>query len=45
MERCRCDRISQPIRFAPRKVADLSTNKRHLFPASLPKEMAKYKFS
>ena len=35
----------QEVRFAARKVADLSTNKRHLFPASLPKEMAKYKLS
>ncbi|EFM01016.1 hypothetical protein HMPREF0658_2023 [Hoylesella marshii DSM 16973 = JCM 13450] len=31
MERCKCDRIQQPIRFAPRKVADLSSYKRHLY--------------
>ena len=36
MVRCRCDRISQPIRFALRKVADPSTYKRHLCYAQTP---------
>ena len=36
MERCRCDRIPQPIRFAVRKVADLSLYKHHLYIGQTP---------